>query len=75
MRMDTVEAFENQMGLTEHWSPMDPRRVAAQSRITHRRFHQAADDVERLVVMRLLELTKLQMSGLGTYFSHLTAGY
>ncbi|KAG1840347.1 hypothetical protein F4604DRAFT_1885091 [Suillus subluteus] len=53
------------MGLTEHWSPTDPRRVAAQSRITHRSFHKAADDVERLVVMWLLELTKLQMSGLG----------
>ncbi|KAG1798275.1 uncharacterized protein HD556DRAFT_1430967 [Suillus plorans] len=39
------------MGLTEHWSHIDPRRAAA--------------DVERLVVMRLLELTKLQMSGLG----------
>ncbi|KAG1750032.1 uncharacterized protein EDB91DRAFT_1235444 [Suillus paluster] len=51
MQMDTVEAFENQMGLTEHWSPIDPRC--------------AADDVERLVVMRLLELTKLQMSRLG----------
>ncbi|KAG1870917.1 hypothetical protein F4604DRAFT_1881226 [Suillus subluteus] len=65
MKMDVVEAFENQMGLTEHWSPTDPRRVAAQSRITHRSFHKAADDVERLVVMWLLELTKLQMSGLG----------
>ncbi|KAG1870303.1 hypothetical protein F4604DRAFT_1881244 [Suillus subluteus] len=65
MKMDAVEAVENQMGLTEHWSPTDPRRVAAQSRITHCSFHKAADDVERLVVMWLLELTKLQMSGLG----------
>ncbi|KAG1844622.1 hypothetical protein DFJ58DRAFT_664711 [Suillus subalutaceus] len=52
------------MGLTEHWSPTDPRHVAAQSRITHCSFHKAADDVEQLVVMQLLELTKLQMSGL-----------
>ncbi|KAG1848700.1 hypothetical protein DFJ58DRAFT_618424, partial [Suillus subalutaceus] len=28
-------------------------------------FLKAVDDVEHLVVMRLLELTKLQMSGLG----------
>ncbi|KAG1872187.1 hypothetical protein F4604DRAFT_1881025 [Suillus subluteus] len=63
--MDVVEAFENQIGLTEHWSPTDPRCVAAQSQITHRSFHKAADDVEWLVVMWLLELTKLQMSGLG----------
>ncbi|KAG1798652.1 uncharacterized protein HD556DRAFT_1430888 [Suillus plorans] len=65
LKMDAVEAFESQMGLIDHWSPTDPRRVAAQSRIINRRFHQAADDVERLVVMRLFELTKLQMSGLG----------
>ncbi|KAG1726444.1 uncharacterized protein EDB91DRAFT_1019027, partial [Suillus paluster] len=33
--------------------------------ITHHLFFKALDDVERLVVMRLLELTKLQMNGLG----------
>ncbi|KAG1839357.1 hypothetical protein F4604DRAFT_1541542, partial [Suillus subluteus] len=35
--------------------------------ITHCSFHKAADDVEQLVVMWLLELTKLQMSGLAGY--------
>ncbi|KAG2365365.1 hypothetical protein BDR07DRAFT_1246041, partial [Suillus spraguei] len=37
----------------------------AQSRITHWLYHKAVSDVERLVVMRLLELTKMQMNGLG----------
>ncbi|KAG2336338.1 hypothetical protein BDR05DRAFT_978809 [Suillus weaverae] len=49
LKMDAVEAFESQMGLKDHWSTTDPR----------------PDDVECLVVMRLFELTKLQMSGLG----------
>ncbi|KAG1811564.1 hypothetical protein EV424DRAFT_1327648 [Suillus variegatus] len=53
------------MGIDEHWGPNHPERIQAQSRITHRLFFKAVDDVERLVVMRLLELTKLQMNGLG----------
>ncbi|EIW82963.1 hypothetical protein CONPUDRAFT_32134, partial [Coniophora puteana RWD-64-598 SS2] len=35
------------------------------SQITHRNFFKVAGEVEKLVVMCLLELTKLQMSGLG----------
>lgn len=55
------------MGIDEHWGPNHPERIQAQSRITHRLFFKAVDDVERLVVMRLLELTKLQMNGLGKF--------
>ncbi|KAG1859621.1 hypothetical protein DFJ58DRAFT_715712 [Suillus subalutaceus] len=60
-----VEDFECQMEIDEHWGPDHPERIQAQSCITHRLFFKALDDVERLVVMRLLELTKLQMNGLG----------
>ncbi|KAG2096124.1 uncharacterized protein F5147DRAFT_584242 [Suillus discolor] len=53
------------MALDLRWGPDHPEQIKAQSRITNRLFHKAVDDVERLVIMRLLELTKLQMSGLG----------
>ncbi|KAG1886605.1 hypothetical protein F4604DRAFT_1877835 [Suillus subluteus] len=53
------------MGIEERWMMTHPERVRAQSRIANMQYHKALDDVERLVVMRLLELTKLQMSGLG----------
>jgi len=39
--------------------------VRLQERLGHQQFFKAAEDVEKLVVMCLLELTKLQMSGLG----------
>ncbi|KAH7904048.1 hypothetical protein BJ138DRAFT_1019678, partial [Hygrophoropsis aurantiaca] len=62
-KREIVEDYERQMGLEERWDVDRPERVQAQSRITHKLYHKAVDDVERLVVMRLLELTKLQMSG------------
>ncbi|KAH7908745.1 hypothetical protein BJ138DRAFT_1203757 [Hygrophoropsis aurantiaca] len=64
-KQQVVEDYEQQMGIEERWSVDLPERIQAQSRITNKLFHKAVDDVERLVVMRLLELTKLQMSGLG----------
>ncbi|KAG1723398.1 hypothetical protein EDB19DRAFT_1898083 [Suillus lakei] len=64
-KVDVVVDYERQMALDARWGPDHPERVKAQSRITNHLYHKAVDDVERLVVMRLLELTKLQMSGLG----------
>ncbi|KAH7903091.1 hypothetical protein BJ138DRAFT_1021161 [Hygrophoropsis aurantiaca] len=63
--MQLVEDFEAQLHVESRWGPTHPERIKAQARINHRLFYKAADDVERLVVMRLLEMTKLQMSGLG----------
>ncbi|KAG1721787.1 hypothetical protein EDB19DRAFT_1835287 [Suillus lakei] len=64
-KVDVVVDYERQMALDTRWGPDHPEHVKAQSRITNHLYHKAVDDVERLVVMRLLELTKLQMSGLG----------
>ncbi|KAG1876005.1 hypothetical protein C8R48DRAFT_745598 [Suillus tomentosus] len=50
------------MALSSRWDVNHPECI---KRITHHLFHKAVDDIEHLVVMRLLELTKLQMSGLG----------
>ncbi|KAH7903213.1 hypothetical protein BJ138DRAFT_1020992, partial [Hygrophoropsis aurantiaca] len=63
LRMQLAQDLERQLDIEERWAPNHPKRVAAQARITHRLFYKAADDVERLVAMRLLEMTKLQQSG------------
>ncbi|KAG0702088.1 hypothetical protein DFH29DRAFT_982445 [Suillus ampliporus] len=65
LKGQVVDDFEIRMGIEERWMMTHPERVRAQSRIANVQYHKALDDVERLVVMRLLELTKLQMSGLG----------
>lgn len=66
-KLEVVMDYEQQMALDTRWGEDHPERLKAQSRITHRLYHKAVDDVERLVVMRLFELTKLQMSGLGMF--------
>ncbi|KAG2360955.1 hypothetical protein BDR07DRAFT_1288399 [Suillus spraguei] len=62
-KQKVVEYFECQMEIDEHWGPDHPERIQAQSHITHRLFFKALDDVERLVVMQLLEPMNLQMNG------------
>ncbi|KAG1772894.1 hypothetical protein EV702DRAFT_1181235 [Suillus placidus] len=62
-KLEIVEDYERQMALETRWHPEHPERLKAQSRITHRLYHKAVSDVECLVVMRLLELTKMQMNG------------
>jgi hypothetical protein len=66
-KQEVVEDFERQMEIEQRWGPDHPELIKAQSCITHHLFFKALDDVERLVVMRLLELTKLQMNGLSKF--------
>ncbi|KAG1872019.1 hypothetical protein C8R48DRAFT_760270 [Suillus tomentosus] len=65
MKSQVVDDFETRMGIEERWMMTHPECVKAQSHIANVQYHKAVDDVECLVVMRLLELTKLQMSSLG----------
>ncbi|KAG1814850.1 hypothetical protein EV424DRAFT_1348702 [Suillus variegatus] len=65
MKAQVVEDFEARIGVEEQWSLTHTEDIRAQSLIANAQYHKAVDDVERLVVMQLLELTKLQMSGLG----------
>jgi hypothetical protein len=64
-KLEIVTHYKHQMALDSRWGPDHPERMKAQSCITNRLFHKVVDNVECLVVMCLLELTKLQMSGLG----------
>ncbi|KAG1746564.1 uncharacterized protein EDB91DRAFT_1245759 [Suillus paluster] len=64
MKAQVVKDFEARIGVEEWWSLTHVERIRAQSLIANAQYHKAVDDVECLVVMRLLELTKLQMSGL-----------
>lgn len=49
----------------DRWTSGHPRRVAVVQDINHRAYNDALDNLERLVVMRLFELTKLNQSGTG----------
>ncbi|KIY47956.1 hypothetical protein FISHEDRAFT_44273 [Fistulina hepatica ATCC 64428] len=53
------------MGLHARWEPDIPEYVECLKELQERKYRRALDELERLVVQRLLELTKLNMSGIG----------
>ncbi len=57
--------FENSYGIEERWTPETQSYKDAQVLLSERRYRRALDELERLVVQRLFEMTKLGMSGVG----------
>ncbi|KIY47079.1 hypothetical protein FISHEDRAFT_46032 [Fistulina hepatica ATCC 64428] len=67
---EELSRMEEVMGLPARWTTDTPEYVEGLKDQRERRFRQAVDEVERLVVQRLLELTKLNMSGVGELYLH-----
>lgn len=57
--------FENSYGIEERWTPQMQSYKDAQVLLSERKYRRALDELERLVVQRLFEMTKLGMSGVG----------
>ncbi|KAK1225735.1 hypothetical protein PQX77_011312 [Marasmius sp. AFHP31] len=57
--------WEVEHGILEQWTPESPEFLAAEKGIIQQQYRQALKELERLVVQRLFELTKLNMSGVG----------
>ncbi|KAH7904203.1 hypothetical protein BJ138DRAFT_1239965, partial [Hygrophoropsis aurantiaca] len=60
-----VTEMEVKMGLSCRWQPSDPEYAETVKYIATRKFHNALDNLQRLVVMRLMELHKLNISRTG----------
>jgi hypothetical protein len=68
-----VVQIENQLGVEVRWTSDHPGYITTVKNLTHRSYRLALDELERLVVQRLFELAKLNMSRTGGYFtSHLS---
>lgn len=63
---DSLSLMEDEFGIGVRWLPNSDEFKEAQVLIRERRYRRALDNLERLVVQRLFELSKLGMSGLGT---------
>ncbi|KAF9470952.1 hypothetical protein BDN70DRAFT_909448 [Pholiota conissans] len=57
--------FEEAHGIEERWTPTMQVYKDAQVLMTERKYRRALDELERLVVQRLFEMTKLGMNGIG----------
>ncbi|KAF7292672.1 hypothetical protein MIND_01165400 [Mycena indigotica] len=56
--------FEEEHDISTRWTVNSPEYQSAALIMTEREYHTALSELERLTVARLLELTKLDMSGL-----------
>lgn len=56
------------MGITTRWTPATPEYMETICYISERQYHQALDNLQRLVTQRLFELHRLNLSGVGKCF-------
>jgi len=66
--VETVQATERQLSIEVRWTTEDPEWIQAAELVVKRRYRRAIDTLEGLVVKRILELTKVNQSGLGQCF-------
>ncbi|KAF8187398.1 hypothetical protein K438DRAFT_1907534 [Mycena galopus ATCC 62051] len=62
--VETVQATERQLSIEVRWTTEDPEWIQAAELVVKRRYRRAIDTLEGLVVKRILELTKVNQSGL-----------
>lgn len=60
-----VTALENRLDIGERWQPSFPQYQEAKQELAYRSYRRSLDELERLVVQRLFELKKLNMSDTG----------
>ena len=63
----TVQYLENKLDVIERWTPAHPKWEAAAEMVAKRRYQRCLDTLEALVVSRMFELTKMNMSKTGKY--------
>jgi hypothetical protein len=60
-----VEDYEVRLSIETQWKPGDVEWVAAAEKLRKREYQQALDCVERLLVSRIFELSKMNLSQTG----------
>ena len=60
-----VLELEDRMGIMQRWTPATPEYTEMVRYISERRYHQALNNLQRLVTQRLFELQRLNLSGVG----------
>ncbi|KAJ4492046.1 hypothetical protein C8J55DRAFT_533981 [Lentinula edodes] len=68
--------MESQMDVQWRWTPLDSEYKAALKYMTERKYLQALENLHLLVIKRLFEMHKLNMSGTGEFsFANLYIGF
>lgn len=64
-----VSAMEFKMEINRRWEPSDPEYLATVKYMRSREHQRALNELQRLVVLRLLELHKMNLGNSGVYIS------
>ncbi len=64
---EAVRRCEDMLEIDSRWTPDTLEYVHLAKELKERKYRRALDNLERLVVQRLFELSKLGMSGVGEY--------
>jgi ABC-type protease/lipase transport system fused ATPase/permease subunit len=67
--LQSVQAMEKSMDISSRWTPESAEWVAAAEKARMRRYQRCIDTLEGLVVSRMFELTKMNMSKTGSLSS------
>ena len=67
--LQSVQAMEKNMGICSRWTPQSVEWVAAAEKVRMRWYQRCIDTLEGLVVSRMFELTKTNMSQTGKFRS------
>lgn len=65
--VEAVQATERRLSIEVRWTSEDKEWTDAAELVVNRQYRWAVDSLEALVVKRLLELTKVNQSGLGMW--------
>lgn len=66
LQEEQLTRYEEEHGIDTRWLPDSTAYKEAQKLLVERAYRRAIDHLERLVVQRLFELTKLGMNGVGS---------
>ena|ERR1700722_2496488 len=67
LQMNVVDDIEGRLSIHERWTAADPEYQRAHQYLKNREFIRAVEALEGLVVQRLFELAKANLSGTGMY--------
>ena len=62
-----VVQMEVLLGIDRRWEPTDPEYLETLKYMNNHKYHRALDKLHRLVVLRLFELHRMNLSGTGMY--------
>ncbi|KAG2123744.1 hypothetical protein DEU56DRAFT_873408 [Suillus clintonianus] len=65
LQMNVVDDFECHYGINKRWVSSDPQYIQAREYCSQRRFTRAVEQLEGLVIQRLFELSRANLSGTG----------